>query len=155
MNFMKDYFLNLLEFDYWTNARLLAAMQGATEIPQRAQDLFNHLIAAGRIWGSRMVGEMQDVQVWAHFDMANWQQELDRNKTLITDFLHRIEEEDLSRNIHYYTTKGVPYETSIADMLTHMIIHSGYHQGQIVNLIRPFLTTAPDLMYITYKREKK
>lgn len=152
---MKDYFFNLLEFDYWTNARLLAAMQSATEIPQRAQDLFNHLIAASRIWGSRMVGEMQDVQVWAHFDMANWQQELDQNRALITDFLHSIEEEDLNKKIRYYTTKGISYETSISDMLTHVIIHSGYHQGQIVSLIKPFLTTAPDLMYITYIREKK
>jgi uncharacterized damage-inducible protein DinB len=152
---MKDYFLNLLEFDYWTNARLLSAMQNATEVPQRAQDIFNHLIAASRIWGNRMVGAMQDVEVWAHFDKENWQQELDYNRKLLTDFLHGIEEEDLSRIVHYYTTKGVSYETSITDMLTHVFIHSGYHQGQIVTLIKPYISAAPDLNYITYIREKK
>lgn len=152
---MKDYFLNLLEFDYWTNARLLSAMQNATEVPQRAQDIFNHLIAASRIWGNRMVGAMQDVEVWAHFDKENWQQELDYNRKLLTDFLHGIEEEDLSRIVHYYTTKGVSYETSITDMLTHVFIHSGYHQGQIVTLIKPYISAVPDLNYITYIREKK
>lgn len=152
---MKDYFFNLLEFDYWTNTRLLHAMQNATEIPQRAQDLFNHLLAATRIWRSRLVGEMQDVEVWAHFDMDQWKQELELNRTLLTDFLHAIEEEDLNKKVRYYNTKGVQYETSVSDILTHLIIHSGYHQGQIVSLIKPYLTVAPDLMYITYTREKK
>lgn len=152
---MKDYFFNLLAFDYWTNVRLIQSMQAAAEIPQRAKDLFNHLIATTRVWRSRMVGEMQDVEVWEKFEEQDWQELLDQNYQLMTSFLEQLQEEDLQRKISYYNTKGVAYETIMSDILTHLIVHSGYHQGQIVSLMKPFFSTYPDLMYITYTREQK
>ncbi|MBC8984208.1 DinB family protein [Pedobacter sp. N36a] len=152
---MKDYFFNLLAFDYWTNVRLMESMQAAVDIPQRAKDLFNHLIATTRVWRSRMVGEMQDVEVWEKFEEQHWPELLDHNYQLMTSFLEQLQEEDLQRKIRYYNTKGVAYETVISDILTHLIVHSGYHQGQIVSLTKPFFSTDPDLMYITYTREQK
>lgn len=152
---MKDYFFNLLAFDYWTNVRLIQSMQAAEEIPQRAKDLFNHLLATTRVWRSRMVGEMQDVEVWEKFDEKDWQQLLDQNDQLMTGFLEQLDAADLQRKVRYYNTKGISYESLISDILTHLIVHSAYHQGQIVSLMKPFFSTAPDLMYITYTREKK
>ncbi|MBB2150413.1 DinB family protein [Pedobacter gandavensis] len=152
---MKDYFLKLLAFDHWTNVRLVQSMQTATTVPQRAKDLFNHLLATTRVWRSRMVGEMQDVEVWENFEAQDWPQLLDQNYQLMVGFLEQLEAADFQRQVQYYNTKGVSYETLISDILTHLIVHSGYHQGQIVSLIKPFLSTPPDLMYITYTREKK
>ena len=102
-----------------------------------------------------MVGEMQDVEVWEKFNEQDWQELLDENYQLMTSFLEQLEAADLSREIRYYNTKGISYETMISDVLTHLIVHSGYHQGQIVSLMKPFFSTYPDLMYITYTREKK
>lgn len=151
---MKDYFFNLLAFDYWTNVRLIQAMQTTTDIPQRAKDLFNHLLATTRVWKSRMVGEMQNVEVWQEFKEEDWPQLLDQNYHLMKSFLEGLEEADLYRKVRYYNTKGISYETVISAIFTHLIVHSAYHQGQIVSLVKPFLISPPDLMYITYTREK-
>lgn len=152
---MKDYFFNLFAFDYWTNVRLLQSMQTSTEIPERAKDLFNHLIAAAIIWRSRMQGEMPNVEVWEKFEEKDWQRLLDENYQLMSSFLNQLEEEGFQRKIHYYNTKGIAFDTVVSDILTHLIVHSAYHQGQINSLMKAFASTPVDLMYITYTREKK
>ncbi len=42
----------------------------------------------------------------------------------------------LSRGIAYRNTKGEVWTSTVAEVLTHVVIHSGYHRGQIAAEIR-------------------
>ena len=44
--------------------------------------------------------------------------------------------ETLLDNIAYRNTKGEFWTNSVADILTHMALHSGYHRGQIAADVR-------------------
>lgn len=152
---MKDYFLNLLNFSDWTNRRLLEVLLGASEIPERAQELFCHLICARRIWHCRLVGENPKNGVWDRFEVQNWAAELEVNRSLTDVLFEQLRPETLDEIIQYKTTTGVAFETSRADILTHILIHEAYHHGQINSLIKPFVTKPADIMYISYVREKR
>lgn len=152
---MRDYFFNLLTFSDWTNRRLLEVLLSASEIPERAQDLFCHLICARRIWHCRLVGETPKNGVWDRFDVQNWAAELDVNHKLTDALFEQLDPATLDEVFKYTTTTGVAFETSRTDILTHILIHEAYHQGQINSIIKPYVTKPADIMYISYVREKR
>ena len=43
---------------------------------------------------------------------------------------------DLSQTVTYKNTKGEAWSSSIGDILTHVLMHSAYHRGQIASHMR-------------------
>jgi uncharacterized damage-inducible protein DinB len=43
---------------------------------------------------------------------------------------------DLSQTVTYKNTKGEEWSSSIGDVLTHVLMHSAYHRGQIASHMR-------------------
>ena len=43
---------------------------------------------------------------------------------------------DLSQTFAYKNTKGEAWSSSIGDVLTHVLMHSAYHRGQIASHMR-------------------
>jgi uncharacterized damage-inducible protein DinB len=60
--------------------------------------------------------------------------------------------ERLSDSIAYRNTKGEFWTNSVADVLTHMALHSGYHRGQIALLVRAGGSTPSPTDYIAFIR---
>ncbi len=59
---------------------------------------------------------------------------------------------DLAEIIEYTTTTGVPFATAVVDILTHVVIHGGYHRGQIAKAFGRVGVPAPQTDYILYVR---
>ena len=52
------------------------------------------------------------------------------------DYLNALTPEQLSRPIPYVNTKGESWTNTVEDILTHAVIHSAYHRGQIAADVR-------------------
>jgi len=152
---MQTYFLGLFNFDYWANKKLLSAMQEAGFLPERVKNIYSHLLATTQIWHGRLIGIKTEVAVWENFPQDNWLTILEENKIRMETYLKDLTEETFNTGISYTNSKGLAFYTLAEDILTHMIAHSNYHQGQIVAGLKPILATLPDINYITYCREKQ
>lgn len=51
-------------------------------------------------------------------------------------FLIELLPADLPNEINYKNSKGEPWTSTIEDILSHVLLHSSYHRGQIANEVR-------------------
>lgn len=150
---MKNHFQRMFQCDYWAMTRLGAAIGGLQEVPQRALNLYAHLLATQYVWQCRIMSVPYTMNAWPRIPQEAWPETLQRNQELIVPFLENLSEEDFHTVIFYKNSLGVSYSNSIEDVLTHVITHSNYHMGQINLLLKPILQSLPDLSYITFQRQ--
>ena len=104
-----------------------------------------------RIKGEDLSGEL----IWPELSLNDIERLLAENQTAYTNYLKNISGEQLNSELIYKNSKGEKFHTAIVDILMHVIIHGGYHRGQIAAIIRqaggePFNTD-----YIHYVRFMK
>jgi uncharacterized damage-inducible protein DinB len=52
------------------------------------------------------------------------------------EYLESVDDEDLEDGVAYRNTKGEFWTSTAGDILTHLVLHSSYHRGQIAAAIR-------------------
>ncbi|HYF39845.1 MAG TPA: DinB family protein, partial [Gemmatimonadales bacterium] len=52
------------------------------------------------------------------------------------ELLESLDYEPLSEPISYINSKGERWSSTVEDILTHIVIHSAYHRGQIASDLR-------------------
>jgi len=147
---MKQFFTELFEYSHHFNQKLWDVFNdNPGKSPEKALNLYNHILNAHQIWNNRIEPIQSSFGVWeTHpvsdlkgIDTANYEQTL-----LILDKF------ELTDSISYTNTKGQTFSNTIRDILFHAINHSTYHRGQIaielrINGLEPLNTD-----YIFYKR---
>jgi uncharacterized damage-inducible protein DinB len=131
---MSDRLECLLRYDAWANGETLQGLrqQGA---PARSLRWMAHIIGAELLWLSRMEGKPSPLPVWPDLS-AEECAKLHRD---LSDQLTRSIESwanPLSRRIHYTNSKGETWTSTVEEILTHVVIHSAYHRGQIASDVR-------------------
>jgi uncharacterized damage-inducible protein DinB len=69
--------------------------------------------------------------------------------------MRRFEEEGLDVRARYRTSEGVLQENTFRELLTHVVVHSAIHRGNIVVKLREEGFEPPKTDYIIYLRETK
>ena len=111
---------------------------------------FAHALAADRVWHRRLTGQPVDIDVWPDLEVdacrvlwasttADWSAYLER------DF-------DLEAVVAYRTTSGAPFETPVADVLDHVLLHAAHHRGQACAALRAAGAVPPALDLIAWGR---
>lgn len=146
---MKEYYKQLFEHEFWANLKVLETLISAKERPKRVIEIFSHLIAAQRIWIDRILGNQTDVKVWEVFEVEIMLELLEFNYSELEKI---IEEQDLKQLISYENSKGEAFTNIISEVLSHLLLHSAYHRGQIVLLLKHHTESLPSTDYIFYLR---
>jgi uncharacterized damage-inducible protein DinB len=76
------------------------------------------------------------MQVWPELDVKGCQEQLGELSRLWNDYLELITAGDMLLTVSYKNSKGEPWTSSIVDVLTHVVMHSAYHRGQIASHMR-------------------
>ncbi len=96
----------------------------------------SHILAAERVWLDRLKHHPQSVAVWPEPDLAQCEAEAAKLGQLWFEFLDLITAGDVAQNISYTNSKGEVWTSTIVDVLTHVVMHSAYHRGQIASHMR-------------------
>ena len=96
----------------------------------------SHIFAAERLWLERLKMQPQSVPVWPEPDLAQCETEAQSLGHLWFDFLDLITAGDVAQTVSYKNSKGEAYTSTIVDILTHVVMHSAYHRGQIASHMR-------------------
>ncbi|MCH7410441.1 damage-inducible protein DinB [Belliella sp. DSM 111904] len=147
---MKDFFLELFEYNFHSNQKLIAIFnQEHHKLSGKALELFSHILNAHQIWNNRInprqkpfgVWQIQDLNDFKNLDQANYEQ----SKEILEAF-------DLLRVIDYKNSHGQAFSNNVKYILFHIINHSTYHRAQITSELRACEIEPISTDFIWYKR---
>lgn len=131
----------------------LAALAAPME---RAVGVFCHVQAARELWLSRVsdLAGFPDGGVFPVWTLEKAEAQARRMDELWQMFASRQTTASLATRVRYTSTEGQGYESSLAEIMTHVVNHSSYHRGQIASLVAQTGTKPAVTDYIALTRVK-
>ncbi len=142
------------EFAYnaWANREALQALMGAQQVPPRAAEVMAHIVAAEWLWLRRLGHAAPELPVWPALSLGECAAALRSLSSAWQGLLADVTAESLGREVAYTNSKGERWTNTVADVLTHVVLHSSYHRGQIATLLGRAGEVAAYSDYIEYVR---
>lgn len=131
-----EHFHRQFTYDAWANGEALSAIRANVDKNGRVLELMSHIVAAERLWLERLEQRRQSLPVWPKADLGWCEAQTVDLRRLWTEYLERIPDGDLTRKLSYKNTKGETWSNTVQDILSHVILHSAYHRGQIASHVR-------------------
>jgi uncharacterized damage-inducible protein DinB len=125
----------LLLYDVWANRETLRSLAEQSAPPKSLRWLA-HILGAERLWIARILSETSSLAVWPDLTLDQCAAHLHDLSGFWPRYMAELEPERLSDEISYVNSKGEPWTSTIADILTHVTMHSTYHRGQIASDMR-------------------
>lgn len=112
----------------------------------------SHIIDAQILWLCRIKNTVSDISVWKTYSKSEISESLNNSGSDLKEFINNITDNDLDNVIDYTNTKGEKFKSTLKEILTHLLLHSAYHRGQIILLIKPLVASLPITDYIHFTR---
>lgn len=123
-------------YDAWANREVLAAIRASGAAKERSLQLMAHIIAAERLWLDRLQQQPQSTPAWPQSDVEECEKQAAQIAHLWRNYLELVTAGDIAQSVSYKNSKGEAWSNTILDVLTHVILHSAYHRGQIASHMR-------------------
>ncbi len=124
-------------YDAWAKGEVLAAIRiGRSGVLARPLQLLAHIISAEHLWLERLRQQPQTLPVWPEFSLDQCEKRIVELVQLWSEYFAELSSSTLSEKIIYKNSKGEPWSSTVQDVLTHVVLHSAYHRGQIAMLMR-------------------
>ena len=162
----KNDVLTLYDYNYWANARVLNA---AAQLPAdqfitpaglshgSVCGALAHTLAAEMVWRLRCaegisIAALPDEKDFATVDVLRerWSDEEQKMRA----YLSSLTDDALDQIVHYKTTKGVPYENVLWNLLVHVVNHGTQFRAEAAVALTALGHSPGDLDLLLYFREK-
>jgi uncharacterized damage-inducible protein DinB len=152
---MKEYFIQLLDYNKYANELILAAIFEINK-PVLPVQLMAHTLAAQQVWYNRCKGLPPTFSVlWPDWEADTLGKISNDNHNAWADLLNSLEPGDFERHIAYKDLRGNAYENKLSDILAHLFNHGTHHRAQAGQHLKAAgLEKLPNTDYIFYIRTK-
>jgi uncharacterized damage-inducible protein DinB len=123
-------------YDTWANREVLATLSAGTRPTAKPLQLLAHILSAEHLWLERIRKQPQSLPVWPDFTVDQCEVQIAELDLLWREFVGQLSPEGLSEKVTYKNSKGEPWTSTVEDILTHLVLHSAYHRGQIASQVR-------------------
>ncbi len=147
---MKAFFLDKFEYTHHCNQLVIDVIYKYPETYiENISLLASHTLTAHHIWNQRVYGVAPLLSVWQLLKITNL---YDINNENFEQTKEIIQNKNGKEYINYTNSKDQNFTNTAEEILFHIINHSTYHRGQLINLLKnkglePIVTD-----YIFYKR---
>ncbi len=149
-----EHLRQLFGYNDWANRRMIVAVKSSGS--ERCLEVLSHLVLTEREWFERLHGkDSGGVSFWPELTVEECGDIARENAGNYERLLRRFEEEGLDIRCRYFNSKGKQYENTFREILTHVIMHSAIHRGNIVIKLRDEGFEPPQTDHIVYLRETK
>src|SRR5687768_14857074 len=126
-----DHLRDLLDYDEWADRLTIEALEGAPS--ERSIRILAHIVITKQEYLDRFGGkDSTGFNFWPELSLDDCR----RLAAATTDRYRRLTNEsnepELDHVVKYKTSQGVPHEHTVRDLLTHVLLHSSIHRGNIV-----------------------
>ncbi len=122
----------LLRYDVWANRETLHSL--GQRAPTRGLRWMGHIIGAEHLWMARLRRRKESLPVWPELDVEACGQGLEELSRVWPEYLD--DADSPTEQISYTNSKGEAWANTVEEILTHIVIHSAYHRGQIASEVR-------------------
>jgi uncharacterized damage-inducible protein DinB len=144
----------LFAHDAWANRAALESVAELSRPPALALGWLGHIAGAESLWLSRLDGLASPIAVWPALSLEECRTELARVAEGWRLYLGTLTEADLASEIGYTNTLGERWHNTVDDILSHVVLHSTYHRGQIASEVRAAGGTPAATDFIHAVRQK-
>lgn len=133
---LADYVRRQFAYDEWANREVLAAIRTCGGASGRSLQLMAHILSAEKLWLERLKQQPQSLPVWPTFNLEQCEAQTAEVGRLWREYLELVTAGDVAQSVSYKNSKGEAFTSTLLDILTHVIMHSAYHRGQIASHMR-------------------
>lgn len=149
-----NYLYNMFKYDNAMNRRVFDLLRSLPSVDDRTMSIFAHMLTAKKVWLTRLLGkDSSGLSIWPALNFDECGSLIEENGAGFRDYLNGITDEQLSGLFRYKNSKGAEFENTIQDVLMHILIHGGYHRGQIAKAVRESGGEPVYTDYILYVRQ--
>ena len=146
-----DHLRHLFEYDDWANRRTLDALRNQTS--ERSRQILAHILITKQEYFERLRGkDSTGFNFWPDLSVDGCSRLTDITTDNYKRLLDDADESLLDRTAAYKTSEGVPFANTYRELLTHVLLHSSIHRGNIVLKMREEGLEPPKIDYILYLR---
>jgi uncharacterized damage-inducible protein DinB len=153
-----EHYRVLYEYEKDCNDKMLAMLESVPEANrsdtrfQRAVTLADHLAAGREKWLDYMDGEGKNQIPWwdERCDLATLRPRFIALEGQWTDYLARLEADQLVQNFEFVESDGERYRLPIEVQIVQLIGHASYHRGQVALLVDQLGGETVDTDYADY-----
>jgi uncharacterized damage-inducible protein DinB len=120
----------LLRYDVWANRETLRSLKQGT--PPRSLKWLGHIVGAEYLWLARLRRQHEALPVWPELDVEACGERIDELARRWPEYLDDTHE-SFTEKVQYINSKGEAWSSTVEEVLTHIVIHSAYHRGQIAS----------------------
>ncbi len=147
----KDHLQKLYLYNDWANRRAIRAIK--TGEWTEAQRLLCHVLITEKEYYARLFGkDSTGFNFFPELSLDECSALAMENAELYEGLLKKFDDEGLGQKTRYYTSEGEAVENTFREILTHVLLHSMSHRGQILTILRQAGFKPPVLDYIIYER---
>jgi uncharacterized damage-inducible protein DinB len=130
------HFRRQFQYDAWANREVLTAVRASRASAARSVQLLAHIVSAELLWLERLRQEPQTQPVWPEWGLEQCEARSVEVAELWRKYLDALASDDLTKTVSYKNSKGEPWTSTVEDVVTHVLLHSAYHRGQIASFMR-------------------
>ncbi|QQE77250.1 DinB family protein [Alicyclobacillus sp. SO9] len=144
----------MMEHLYWADGRILDAVQESETKYKDLLKLVRHVAIAERVWLSRLQDKgSAQYSLWEEAeDLKDIGMMFEENAEHYRVYIEGLKESELDEMVDYANQSGVPFRTSVRDILSQVLLHGQYHRGQINRALRNESAEPVQVDYITFAR---
>ncbi len=147
----------LLDYNEWANRRMIAALKASHDPPAKALRALTHLLIAEKTWLLRLKNDLDTTgyEFWPELSLEECEALAAETASAYSELLAELTEDGLDSVATYKNSKGIEYQTSYRDIVTHVEVHSAYHRGQVAMSIRAEGGEPANTDYIAFVRDRR
>jgi uncharacterized damage-inducible protein DinB len=128
----------LFAYDDWANRETLVSILSAAAALEKSRKVLGHIVGAERLWLSRIeaASKPPPPAVWPDLSLDACATAIDEMRDRWRAYLGALSPAEEARVAQYTNSKGEPWSSRVEDILMHVVMHSGYHRGQIAANMR-------------------
>jgi uncharacterized damage-inducible protein DinB len=124
-------FFRMFAYDHWANRECLKAMRNGRSVSEAIVRRLAHILSAEKLWLDRIRRVPQSMAIWPGSTIEECEALADEMAAAWRDYLENLTADGLKQMVEYKNSKGEPWSSRVEDVLTHVVMHSAYHRGQI------------------------
>jgi uncharacterized damage-inducible protein DinB len=128
-------FVRLFDYDGWANGECLESFRIGGTV-KGALRRMAHILSAEKLWWERLQRVPPSMPVWPASTLEECQSLANEMAAAWRKYLAGMPPDGLAERVDYRNSKGEVWESRVEDVLTHVIMHSAYHRGQIAMEMR-------------------
>lgn len=147
-----EHLRHLFAYNDWANRRIVAALE--TSKSERARKILAHLLITEQEYLERLRGkDSTGFDFWQDLTVEDCGKQARENLLSFERVLNSRDDGNLDQTVEYKTSEGIAYQNSLRELLTHVLVHSATHRGNIILTLRDAGFAPPKIDYIIYLRE--